>query len=88
MGNDDVFKALADVNRREIVEMLRKQSLTVGEIVAKFDISQPSISEHLRILKQADIVYPERRGRYITYHLNTTVFQDILSFFIALTGRK
>ena len=88
MGNDDVFKALADVNRRKIIEMLRKRSLTVGEIVAQFDISQPSISEHLRILKQADIVYPERRGRYITYHLNTTVFQDILSFIFALTGRQ
>jgi DNA-binding transcriptional ArsR family regulator len=88
MSNDNVFKALADGNRRKIIGLLREGSMTAGEIAGHFNISKPSISEHLKILKNANIVYAEKEGQYITYFLNTTVFQDLIAFFFDLTKKK
>ena len=62
--------------------------MTAGEISDHFNISKPSISHHLNILKQADLVLDERQGQNILYSLNTTVFQEILSFFLNLTDKK
>ena len=58
-----VFKALADGTRQEILQLLEEQPYTVGEIVAKFDLSQPTISRHLSVLKEADLVVDQRRGQ-------------------------
>jgi DNA-binding transcriptional ArsR family regulator len=65
-----VFKALSDTTRQEILQLLEDQSYTVGEIVAKFDLSQPTISRHLSVLKEADLVIDQRRGQNVIYRLN------------------
>ncbi|WP_221040311.1 autorepressor SdpR family transcription factor [Gelria sp. Kuro-4] len=81
-----VFKALADGTRRRILELLREKDLTAGEIAAHFAISKPSISHHLGILKQANLVSDERQGQNIVYSLNTTVFQEALAWLLELAG--
>ena len=64
--------------------MLKKKDLTAGEIAEAFDISKPSISHHLDLLKQAGLVESVREGQFITYSLNMTVVDDILKWFILL----
>lgn len=78
----DSFKALADPTRRQILELLaRKGDLSAGEIAGQFEISAPSISHHLSILKQAGLVIDVRQGQSIIYSLNTTVVQDLMKWF-------
>ena len=83
-----IFKALNDQTRRDIVELLKKGDLTAGEIADHFDISKPSISHHLDLLKQADIVSSVKQGQFIYYSLNTTVLDEIISWFLALQNKK
>ncbi len=83
-----MFKALSDPIRRKILLMLKKRDMTAGEIADKFDISKPSISHHLNTLKQAGMVLDERKGQYIYYSINTSVFEDVVSFGMELSGRK
>ncbi|WP_058486777.1 autorepressor SdpR family transcription factor [Defluviitalea phaphyphila] len=77
---DGVFKALSDKNRRKILKMLREKDMSAGEIAKSFNISKPSLSHHLNILKQANLVQTERHGQNIIYSLNTTVFQELLTW--------
>jgi DNA-binding transcriptional ArsR family regulator len=84
----EVFKALGDETRRRILLMLRDGDLTAGAIASVFDISKPSISHHLNILKTAGLVTSERRGQEIVYSLDTTVFQDVLTYFLDLLAEK
>ena len=79
-----LFKALNDGTRREILEMLKKKDMTAGEIAEGFDISRPSISHHLDLLKQAGLVESVKDGQFITYSLNTTMVDEILKWFIKL----
>lgn len=79
MPLNEVFKAVADPTRRQILTLLRARPLTAGEIAEHFDISKPSISHHLNQLKEADLVYGEREGTTITYHLNMTVFEEFVA---------
>ena len=65
-----VFKSLADGTRQEILQLLEEQPHSVGEIVAKFDLSQPTISRHLSVLKEAELVIDQRRGQNVIYRLN------------------
>jgi len=80
-----LFKALADPTRRQIIEMLRKKDMTAGEIADQFNISKPSISHHLDLLKQADVVVALKEGQFIRYSLNTTVFDDMVKWVMDLT---
>lgn len=82
------FKALSDPSRRKILILLREKDMTAGEIATYFNISKPSISHHLNLLKQANLVLDERQGQNIYYSLNTTVFQELLSFFLDLIDKK
>jgi DNA-binding transcriptional ArsR family regulator len=75
-----VFKALSDPTRRKIIMMLRNGDMNAGEIADHFNISKPSISRHLNLLKQATLVLDERRGQNIIYSLNTTVFQEVVNW--------
>ncbi|WP_309120756.1 autorepressor SdpR family transcription factor [Paenibacillus sp.] len=84
MSLNDAFKALADPNRRKILDLLKKGDLAAGEIAEHFDMTKPSISNHLNLLKQADLVRDERRGQHIVYSLNTTVFQDVMKWILDL----
>ena len=79
-----VFKAFNDPTRREILQLLKEKDLTAGEIADHFNISKPSISHHLDLLKQADLVTTERNGQFILYAINTTVVDDILKWLISL----
>lgn len=76
------FKALNDKTRRDILEMLRESGLTAGEIADKFEMTKPSISHHLSLLKQAALVVDVRKGQFIYYSLNTTVMDDIAKWFV------
>ena len=71
------FKALNDPTRREILELLNKGDLTAGEIADHFEITKPSISHHLDLLKQAGLVVSIREGQFMKYSINTTVFDGI-----------
>ncbi len=82
---NDVFKALSDSTRRKILELLSKKDMNAGEIADYFNISKPSISHHLSILKNADLINDERKGQNIVYTLNTTVFQDVVRWFFDIT---
>lgn len=81
---DEIFKALRDPTRRKILQLLRDGSLTAGEIADEFDISKPSISHHLDLLKRADLITVVREGQFLRHHLNTTVVEDLLSWVIDL----
>lgn len=84
---NDIFKGLADPTRRKILKMLREKDLTAGEIADAFQISKPSISHHLNLLKQGNLVLSEKQGQNVIYSLNTTVFQEIVQFFFELQER-
>ncbi len=81
---NDLFKALSDPTRREILELLRKSDLSAGDIAAAFNISKPSISHHLSILRQADLVSSEKVGQSVIYSLNTSVFDDLVHWIYQL----
>ncbi len=83
-----VFKALNDPTRREILEMLQAKDLTAGEIAEKFNISFPSISHHLDLLKQAKLVTSEKEGQFVYYSLNTTVVDEILKWLLQFKTKK
>ncbi len=82
------FKALDDPTRRKILEMLRERDMTAGEIADAFNISKPSISYHLDLLKQADLVTTEKKGQFINYTLNTTVFDEVISWMLDFKNPK
>ena len=83
-----VFKALNDPTRRAILELLHEKDLTAGEIVEKFEISGPSISHHLDLLKQAKLVTAVKEGQFIYYSLNTTVVDEIMKWFVQFRSKK
>lgn len=83
----DVWNALSDPTRREILRILRKNNLTAGEIAEHFNITKPSISHHLNVLKQAGLVDSEKKGQQIEYSINTTVLQDILGYIANLSDK-
>ena len=83
-----LFKALNDATRREILEILKDGDLTAGEIADRFHISKPSISHHLDLLKQAELVTSLKEGQFIYYSLNTTVMDEMLKWFIQFTKTK
>lgn len=85
---DKVFKALTDPSRRKILEILREGDMTVSEIAEHFSFSGASLSHHLNILVGARLVVNERRGKYIIYSLNTSVFEEMMATFVQLFGKK
>ena len=76
-----VFQALADPTRRTILKELKSGEMTAGQIAALFDMSKPSITHHLNILKNADLVRSEKQGQFVVYTLNLTVLQDTMKWF-------
>ena len=82
------FKALNDKTRREILELLRKKDMTAGEIVGRFNISAPSISHHLDLLKQAGLIDSTKEGQFVKYTLNTTVIDDIMKWMIQFNKKS
>jgi len=79
-----LFKALRDPTRRRILEMLREQELTAGQLGEKFSMTAPSISYHLDLLKHARLVSARKKGQFVTYSLETTVLEDSLGWILDL----
>ncbi|KAA1039938.1 winged helix-turn-helix transcriptional regulator [Macrococcus equipercicus] len=79
----DLFKALSDSNRRKILDLLQEyEEMTAGEISEYFDTSKSSISQHLKILSHASLVYSRKEGQYIYYSINISVFEEIMHWFL------
>lgn len=81
---NEVFKAIADPTRREILHLLRKQEMTAGDVSARFDMTRPTMSHHFAVLKAAGLVTSRREGQTIWYSLNTTVLEDVMAWAIDL----
>ncbi len=81
---NSLFKALNDETRRQIVDLLKERDMNAGEIAEEFNISKPSISHHLDILKRADLITGEKDGQFIVYSLNTTILDDLLKWILTL----
>lgn len=84
----DVWNALADPTRRKILTLLKAQDLNAGEIAEQFNMTKPSISHHLSILKQAELVRAQKHGQNIVYTLNISVFEEILQLVSHLAHRE
>ena len=76
---DEVWRALGDPTRREILRMLRQRDLTAGEIADRFDLARSTMSSHFAVLKEAGLVVSERQGTAIVYSLNASVLDDTLA---------
>ena len=86
MALQHTLKALADPIRREIMNMLKSGRMSAGEIADRFDVTGASISRHLSVLKDADLIRDTREGKYIYYELNATVLEEILLWISDLKG--
>ena len=86
MSVQNTLKALADPTRREILNMLKKRSLSAGEISECFDMSFAAVSRHLSVLKEADLIRDERDGKFIYYTLNASVLEEIMLWITELKG--
>jgi ArsR family transcriptional regulator, arsenate/arsenite/antimonite-responsive transcriptional repressor len=85
---NEVFKALSDPTRREILKMLREKDLCAGDIWEAFQMSKPSITHHLNILTQSTLILREKRGQNVFYSLNTTVFQEAVQWFFEISKKR
>jgi ArsR family transcriptional regulator len=82
-----VFKALNDPIRREILDLLKETDMNAGEIASQFNITKPSISHHLDLLKQADLVVSVKNGQYVNYSLNKTVVEDVIQWLMTISHK-
>jgi DNA-binding transcriptional ArsR family regulator len=84
---DATIRALADPTRREILRLLRERDLAAGEIASRFDMTAPTVSHHLSVLKDAGLVQAERNGRSVVYSVDTTVVQEFLGELMRFFGK-
>ncbi len=84
MDIDIVFKTLADKNRRRVLQLLKQKEMTVSELLTHFEITQASLSHHLDVLKRAHFVIDQRRGQFIYYSLNHSVFEETVNLILNL----
>lgn len=83
-----LFKALDDPTRRQILDLLRESDLTAGEIASHFSMAKPSVSHHLDLLKQAELVLAVKKGQFVYYSLNTSVLDDTIAWLLNLKNQK
>lgn len=86
MGIQNTLKALSDPIRREILNLLKQGRMSAGDIVDRFDVTGASISRHLSVLKDADLIRDKREGKYIYYELNASVLEEIMLWIADLKG--
>ena len=87
MSIGDLFKALSDQTRREILQLLKERDMTPTEMLEKLPVTQPTLSHHLDILKRADLVHAEREGQFIRYSINMSVFQRAMEYMVQFTNK-
>jgi DNA-binding transcriptional ArsR family regulator len=88
VASNQVFKALADPTRRQILRLLGRGEMTAGELAERFDMTKPSMSHHFAVLKDADLICSRREGQQIWYSVNTTVVEDVLAWAMDLVARS
>ena len=88
MALQKTLKALADPIRRDILNMLKKGPLSAGDIAAKFSVTDASISRHLSVLKDADLIRDTRKGKFIYYEINVSVLEETLLWITDLKGEN
>ena len=76
-----VFKAISDPTRRKVLQLLRKRSMTAGDLAEHFDVSKPTMSVHFKVLREANLIHAEKHGKSITYSLKMSVLQEALMGF-------
>ncbi|MBO4495895.1 MAG: winged helix-turn-helix transcriptional regulator [Clostridiales bacterium] len=86
MSIQTTMKAIADPTRRTILNLLKKNRLSAGEIAEHFNMSLPAVSKHLNVLKEADLIRDQREGKYIFYELNASVLDEALLWLQDLRG--
>lgn len=86
--SNDVFKALADPTRRQILELLRDGDLTASELADQFDLAKPTLSGHFAVLKAAGLIQGDKRGTTITYHLNASLLEEALLGLLNRLGKR
>ena len=86
MSFAETFKALSDPVRRQILELLKQGPLSAGDIGSHFEMTGATISYHLKILKQADLIFESREKNFIYYQLNTSVLEEIMLWVSELKG--
>jgi len=86
LGLQQTLKALADPIRREILNLLKSGRMSAGEITSHFPVTAASISRHLSVLKEADLVRDTREGQFIYYELNASVLEEIMLWITDLKG--
>nr|WP_319490064.1 autorepressor SdpR family transcription factor [uncultured Caproiciproducens sp.] len=88
MSFPETFKALSDPTRREILSILKDGALPAGEICEHFHMTGATVSHHLSILKNADLVTDRRSGKFIYYELNLSVFEEVLNWFHSFVNKE
>ena len=88
MGLQNTLRALADPIRREILVLLKSGRMSAGEITDHFDVTGASVSRHLSVLKEADLIRDKREGKFIFYELNTSVLEEIMLWVTELKGEN
>jgi len=88
MGISETLKAISDPVRRDILEMLKEDKKSAGEIAEKFNLTNATVSYHLSQLKKADLVGETKYKNFIYYHLNVSVFEEVLIWIYQLGGRE
>lgn len=88
MSLQSTLRALADPTRREILNMLKSNTLSAGEICERFDITAAAVSRHLSVLKDADLIRDTRDGKHIYYELNASVLEEIMLWIKDLGGNN
>ncbi|MBR5543220.1 MAG: winged helix-turn-helix transcriptional regulator [Oscillospiraceae bacterium] len=88
MGMNETLKAISDPVRRDILAQLREGKRSAGEIAEKFNLTQATVSYHLAKLRAADLITEQKYKNYIYYEINTSVFEEVLSWIYALGGKK
>lgn len=88
MGLQNTMKALSDPIRREILNLLKRGRMSAGDIVEHFEVTGASISRHLSVLKEADLIRDKREGKYIYYELNASVLEEIMLWIADLKGEN
>lgn len=86
MGFHQTFKALSDNTRREILHLLKGGPMTAGEIGQHFKVSGATVSHHLSILREAELILDDKQGRFIYYELNMSVVDELLDWVSSLKG--
>ena len=82
------LRALADPIRREILNLLKRGRMSAGDICTHFDVTNASISRHLSVLKEADLIRDTREGKFIYYDLNASVLEELLLWIADLKGEN